>query len=170
MRLLCAPLIGLMFLTAVPAEPGGKDKDKEKDKDVTRFDIVSDYERYPQNKPQAALGSVIKALDERKIDYLFAHLADPAFVAARLKIYKAGLPAALAEESKDKVAFQRLTKAAADDFRDDPSKLKELARFAKDGEWEVGDDIAQARLKSLPARKVFLKKIDNLWYLLDRDK
>ncbi len=164
MRVLCASLLALTFLTGLTARPAAQDKT------AVRFGIEANLENFPQKTPQLALKSVLKAMEESKIDYLLAHLADPAFVKGRLKIYKTGMSAALTEESKDTLAFQRLVKATTENFRDDPTKVKELARFTKEGEFEAGDDVAEVRLKSLPARKVFLKKIDNLWYLQDRDK
>jgi hypothetical protein len=164
MRLLCASVLGLTVLTGVCAQPAGKGKAG------APFGIEPNHERYPQKTPQAALGSVVRVLAEKRYDYLLAHLADPAFVKAQLKLYKGQLPASLAEESKNLLAFQRLAKATGEHFRDDPSKLRELTRFAKDGEWKVDEKVATATLKILPARRVFLKKIGERWYLEDRDK
>ena len=65
------------------------------------------------------------------------------------------------------VADAHFTAARADD---DPTKVRELARYAKDGEWSVEGARASATNKLLPARKVFLKKIGERWYLEDRDK
>ncbi len=164
MRLLCALVIGLTVLTAPGAQPAGKGKAG------APFGIDPDYESYPQKTPKAALGSVLKALTQKRYDYLLAHLADPAFVQAELKRFKGQLPASLAEESKNLLAFQRLVKATAVHFQDDPTKLRELSRFAKDGTWKEDENRASATLKILPARKVFLKKINDRWYLEDRDK
>jgi hypothetical protein len=165
MRALCASVIGLTFLTGLDARPAGKGKSAP-------FRVEPDYDAYPQKTPKEALSSVLKVLAAKQYNYLLAHLADPAFVQARLKLYKRGLPASLSEESKDFVAFQRLVKATRDHFRNEPTKLRELARFStdKDAEWEVGDKVTTVSLKSLPARKVFLKKIGERWYLEDRDK
>jgi hypothetical protein len=164
MRFLCASVIGLTVLTGICAQPAGKGKAG------APFGIEPDYERYPQKTPQLALGSVLKALADKKYDYLLAHLADPAFVKAQLKLFRGQLPASLAEESKNVLAFQRLVKATTEHFQDDPTKVRELTRFAKDGEWKVDETLATAALKILPARRVFLKKIGERWYLEDRDK
>jgi hypothetical protein len=168
MRFLCASLIGLTLLSGLVAQPAGKGKGKGPT--TTRFGIDLDLERYPQKTPQLALDSVLKALADKRFDYLIAQLADPAFVQGKMKLYKSTMPKSLADESKDVLAFQRLVKATAEHFRDDPTKIRELARYAKDGEWSVEDARANATYKLLPARKVFLKKIGERWYLEDRDK
>ncbi len=166
MRLLSVPLLALALFATTGAQPAGKDKDKA----VIRFRIEADFERYPQKTPQEALASVLKALEDKRIDYLLAHLADPAFVQAKLKVLKSQMPRALADESKDTLAFQRLVKATTEHFQDDPSKVRELGRFARDGEWDADDKLALATLKALPTRKVYLKKVDGRWHLQDRDK
>jgi hypothetical protein len=170
MRFLCASVIGLTLLSGPVAQPAEKGKGKGKGTTTTRFGIDLDLETYPQKTPQMALGSVLKALTDKRFDYLIAQLADPAFVQGKMKVYKSQMPKSLAEESKDVLAFQRLVKATAEHFRDDPTKIRELARYAKDGEWSVEDARASATNKLLPARKVFLKKIGERWYLEDRDK
>jgi hypothetical protein len=163
MRVLSASLICLAVLTGASAQTAGKGKP------VVNFNIEADFDRYPQKTPQEALNSVLKALTDRRVDYLLAHLADPAFVQARLKSLKAQMGASLTEETKTTLAFERLVKATDEHFRDDPTKVRELGRFAKDGEWEI-NGVATVSLKLLPARKVFLKKVQNRWYLEDRDK
>jgi hypothetical protein len=166
MRFLSAALLGLTMLTGLAAQPAGKGKATT----TTRFGIELDLDTYPQKTPQAALASALKTMADRRYDYLIAQLADPAFVKSKMNLFKSQLPASLAEESKDILAFQRLVKTTAEHFRDDPTKIRELARFARDGQWDVGDNVATATYKLLPARKVFLKKIEDRWYLQDRDK
>jgi hypothetical protein len=170
MRFLCASVIGLTLLSGLVAQQAGKGKGKGKGPTTTRFGIDLDLDTFPQKTPQVALTSVLRALAEKRFDYLIAQLADPAFVQSKMKLYKSTMPKALAEESKDVLAFQRLVKATAEHFRDDPTKIRELARYVKDGEWKVEDTRASASYKLLPARKVFLKKIGERWYLEDSDK
>jgi hypothetical protein len=164
MRVLSASLLCLAVLTGASAQNAGKGKP------VVNFNIEADFDKYPQKTPQQALGSVLKALADRRVDYLMAHLADPAFVESKLKIYKAQLAASVPEDTKATLAFQRLVKATDEHFRDDPTRVRELTRFAKDGEWAAADGLAVASLKLLPARKVFFKKIQDRWYLEDREK
>ncbi|HYT91841.1 MAG TPA: hypothetical protein VEL76_24210 [Gemmataceae bacterium] len=164
MRVLSASLLCLAVLAGASAQTAGKGKP------VVNFNVEADFDKYPQKTPQEALNSVVKALTDRRVDYLLAHLADPAFVQAKLKILKAQMSASLTDDTKATLAFQRLVKATDEHFRDDPTKVRELGRFAKDGEWATAESGAAASLKLLPARKVFLKKVQDRWYLEDRDK
>ncbi len=164
MRLLSVPLFALALFATADAQPNGKDKI------IIRFRIEADLERYPQKTPQEALASVLKALQDKRVDYLLAHLTDPAFVEAKLKVLKSQMPRSLTDESKDTLGFERLVKATTEHFENDPTKVRELGRFAKDAEWDADDKLALATLKALPTRKVYLKKVDGLWRLQDRDK
>ena len=49
-----------------------------------RFAIEADPDAFPQATAKDALGSVVKAIGENRIDYLLAHLADPAYVDKRV--------------------------------------------------------------------------------------
>jgi hypothetical protein len=166
MRLLSVPLLALALFAWADAQPAGKDKEKTS----VRYRVEADLERYPQKTPKEALASALKALGDKRIDYLLAHLADPAFVQAKLKGLKGQLPASLTDDSKELLAFQRLVKATTEHFAEDPTKIRELARFAKDGEWDGDEKLTLVTLKTLPGRKVYLKKVDGLWRLQDRDK
>src|SRR5262245_17927321 len=55
-----------------------------------RFGYDVNENRYAQKSPEDALKSVIAAIESKKIDYLVAHLADPAFVDTRIKEYVKG--------------------------------------------------------------------------------
>lgn len=50
----------------------------------TRFDIPANADAFPQNTPQAALKSVVSAIEKGKVDYLTAHLIEPSFIDARI--------------------------------------------------------------------------------------
>ncbi|HYV36101.1 MAG TPA: hypothetical protein VE988_10385, partial [Gemmataceae bacterium] len=77
----------------------------------------------------------------------------------------------LSNEQKQSLAFDELVKTIADNFQNDPTKLKELQRFEKEGEWTENGKDAVATLKGLAARKVFMKQIaPERWVLLDREK
>jgi hypothetical protein len=162
MRVLSASLLCLIVLAGASAQTAGKGKP------VVNFNIELDLDKFPQKTPQEALGSVVKALADGRVDYVMAHLADPAFVQARLKVIMSTM--AGSDDVKMPIAFQRLVKATDEHFKDDPTKVRELGHFAKDGEWNTADDVAVATLKNVPARKVFMKKLQNRWYLQDRDK
>src|SRR5690349_21732166 len=50
-----------------------------------RYGLALDTKAYPQATPKEALASMLKAIDEKKFDYLAAQLADPGFVDERVK-------------------------------------------------------------------------------------
>src|SRR5262249_47654862 len=146
MRVVVAVLVGLVGVAAVCARQAGE-------KAPRRYLIDADLEQYPQDTPEKALKSAVKAIDGRKIDYLLAQLADPEFVDRRVEEYKADFGEKVKEESRAVLAFDKLVKETAAHFRDDPSSVKELQRFAREGEWETGGNKASAKLKDLPARR-----------------
>src|SRR5205085_31031 len=106
------------------------------------------------DEPKAALASVVKALEEKRVDYLLAHLADPEFVDARVKIYKGN--------------FDELVKETSARMVDNPSVLKELRRFLKDGKWKTFNATAEASLDDLKVRRVYFRQIKKRWYLEQR--
>ena len=126
------------------------------DKTDRRFGVEYDPENYSQKTAKASLASVVRAIDGRKLDYLLAQLAEPAYIDKRVRDLGGN--------------FRDLVKETANQFNADPTMLKELKRFASEGEWEEGEDTATARLKDVKSRAVFLKKIDNRWYIENRQK
>jgi hypothetical protein len=141
---------------------------------VIRYRIPANYEKYPQDTPAKALASVVKAVELGQIEYLLAHLADPAFVDRRVDEYKAQHSHLVKEKAREDgrilLAFERLTNETRDHFKGEPGLVKELQRFAQKGEWETKDGIAVAQLKSIPTRRVFMKEIQKRWYLEDRQR
>ena len=126
------------------------------EKTERRFGVEYDPDNYSQKTAKEALASVVKAIDGRKFDYLLAQLAEPTYIDKRVQ----GMDG----------DFRALVKETADRFNADPTLLKELKRFSNEGEWEEAEDIATAKLKDVKARAVFFKKIDNRWYLENRQK
>jgi hypothetical protein len=126
------------------------------EKPKARFNIDYDADNYPQNSPKACLGSVIKAIDARRIDYLLAQLADPQYVDARVK----GLDG----------NFREMVKETTERLAADPTIVRELRRFLSSGDWEEGEEAASAKLKDVKNRAVFLKKINDRWYFENRQK
>ncbi len=131
-----------------------------------RYRIQPDFRRYPQATPQKALESVVRAINVRDFSYLMAQLADPAYVDAKVEDYKKSLKGP--ENARTLVAFDKLAQEVARHFQDDPSLARELRRFAKEGEWEVGPNGASARLKDVASRRVYFKKLQDRWYLENR--
>jgi hypothetical protein len=127
-----------------------------KDKVVKRYQTEAKLEDYPQDAAKKTLESVIKAIGASKIDYVLAHLADPKFVDARVSVLNDD--------------FDALVKETTNYLANDPTILKELKRFAKEGEWEEGDGSASVYLKENKDRRAFMKKIGNRWFLENRQK
>lgn len=116
-----------------------------------RYAIIPDLDEYPQDTPQKALSSVVRAIQRKKFDYLLAQLADPEWVDRRVRLYGDKFEAVV-EETRTKLT-------------NDPAEIKELNRFVTDGTWDVQETTASAELKDVKDRHVYLKKIGTRWYL-----
>jgi hypothetical protein len=143
---------------------------QEPDKLAKRYGFEVNTTTYPQESPQKALASVVKAIQNGRVDYLLAQLADPAFVDRRVAEYKGQLVGS--EDAKTILAFDRLVKETSEHFREDPLLVKEMQQFVRaDKEaWDADEDKATARLKELPGRQIFLKKLGERWFLENRRK
>lgn len=134
-----------------------------------RYRVEPNVRNYPQDTPQKAMGSVVKAVNLRDFTYLLAHLADPGYVDARVEEYKKGLTGP--DDARTLVAFDKLTREVAKHFQDDPSLAQELRRFAgPEAEWEVAANSASAKLKDVPSRRVYFKKLKDQWHLENRSE
>ena len=125
-------------------------------KPYTRHGVVAIYNKYPQTTAKEALASVIRALEGNHVDYVLAHLTDPAFVDQRVKQYN-GRFADLVEESRAKLSSN-------------PATIKQLQRFLKEGEWMEEDGTVTVKLKDVKDQQVFLKRIDKRWVMENRTK
>src|SRR5262245_57116067 len=117
---------------------------------ATRYNIDYDSNAFPQDTARLALTSVIKALNERRVDYLLAQLTDPEFVDDQVSKVHGG-------------KFEALVGVVKNKFANDPELIKNLTRFSKEGDWDIGETAASAKLKDL-REKIFLRKIDSRWY------
>ncbi len=125
-------------------------------KPPTRYGVVAIFNKYPQGTAKEALASVLRAIDAQHVDYLLAHLTDPAYVDQRVKGY-GGKFEELVEESRTKLAGN-------------PAAIKLLRRFLTAGEWEEGEGTATVKLKDVKDQQVFFKRIDKRWYMENRMK
>jgi hypothetical protein len=121
-----------------------------------RFGVEADLDVYPQDTPKAALASVVKAIDGRRFAYLAAQLADPDEVDKRVT----GLDG----------KFDRFVKLVTDRLTDDPETVRQLRRFAAEGEFNVNGDAASVSEKGITGKQVFLRKVGSRWFLEDRQK
>jgi hypothetical protein len=144
MRVALGAILTLVCLTGlVAARPEGE----------MRFGVALDTKTYPQTTPQEALGSVLKAIEARRVDYVLAFLADPQTVAAAVKNDFDG----------DFVKYVRAMEGKLT-----PEVAKLFGRFLKEGEWKIEGDSASAKLKDVPDKSVFMHKVDGRWRLETR--
>jgi hypothetical protein len=134
-------------LLAVAAAAGAAER--------SRYGIRPDREAYPQGTPKETLTSVLKTIDAGRLDYLLAHLTDPAWVDDRVgRLFGGRFDEQLAD-----------TRA-----RLDPASVKLLRRFLAEGDWVEDDDHARVRLKDVIDRAVFLVRRSGRWYLQNRGR
>ena len=123
---------------------------------------------YPQKTPQEALQAVVKCLDGKKIDYLLAHLTDPKFVdesvAQYARSYKGN------DDARTILGFERLVRETVAHFQEDPLLIKELRQYLKDAAWEVQEDSAIGTLKNASPRRVFFRKLEERWFLENKQQ
>jgi hypothetical protein len=115
---------------------------------VTRYKIPNDLKTYPQGSAKETLQSLIKAVEAKNVGYILAHLADPEWVDGRVKEYGQ--------------SFEALFKEAKAKLIEDPSALKLLKRFEKDGTWESAEFKAEVKLKDVADK---FHKIGDVWFL-----
>jgi hypothetical protein len=125
-------------------------------KPAERYGIEPNLPDFPQASPKETLSSVLKALEQRRIGYLLAQLADPEYVDMRVKKIHGGKFDAMVEEVTAKLA-------------NDPGAVKKLRRFLDEGTWDIQDAMASARLKDVTER-VYLRKVDGRWYFENQHK
>lgn len=154
----CGIILAFVILcAAASAQDEGK-------KSPRRFGFDVDDITFPQKTPKEAMTSIAKALERKKVDYLLAQLADPAYVDYWVDQYKDDFPLGK-EEGKRLLAFDRLARETNRYFENDPLIVKDLRAFAKLAEWKEEEGVAIGTVETIPARKVFLKKIGDRWFL-----
>jgi hypothetical protein len=126
--------------------PGGVRADEV----VQRYGINADYKTYPQATAKETLASLLKAVENKHLDYALAHLTDPHWVERRVKD--------VGGKFEDLVKECRETKL-------DPAAVKQLRRFLQDGEWKVEEKTAEVHLKDVADRSVRFYKVDDRWFM-----
>src|SRR5260370_40239946 len=101
------------------------------------YGIEADLDNYPQAEAKAALESVLKAIDKKKIDYLLAQLSDPKWVDSWVQKVYGGKFEAMVKETTAKLAS-------------DPTEVEELRRFLRGGTWGANDSEGLGGLKDIP--------------------
>ena len=150
----------LVFVFLCSAAPAQDDKKKE----PRRFGFDVDQETFPQKTPKDAMESIAKALDGKKVAYLLAHMVDKSYVDYWVDRYKDDFTQGK-EEGKRLLAFDRLVRERTEYLQNDPLIARDLRIFAREAKWEVMEDLAVGTTEKVPARKVFLRKMGERWFL-----
>jgi hypothetical protein len=150
MRLGLVLLTALAFATLLPGQ-AAKESDPGR-----RYGYDADLATYPQKTPQETLGSVLKAIENKRIAYLMAQLAEPGYVDERVQKVHAGKFDGLVNETTEKVAR-------------DPGVIRKMRRYLSDGMWDTQGNSASAQIKAVPER-VFFKKIGNRWFFENKNR
>jgi hypothetical protein len=149
MRLIAAALVAFLCAWSVAAADPGKGESTK------RYGIEADLKAYPQSTPKETLASVLKAVENKRVDYLVAQLADPEYVDERVKRIFGGKFEEQVNDTRTKL---------------DPPTVKLLERFLKDGDWIGKESPASVVLKDVKDRAVSFVKIGDRWYMQNNDK
>src|SRR5262249_10026156 len=147
----------LLLIGIIGVNPLQAQAPKDAKPPAPRYGVEPNLENYPQGTPQETLGSVLKAIEANKINYLLAHLTDPPWVDQRVKQVHNGKFEEMVEETTNKLAHDRGT-------------IKELRRFLTEGTWETSDATASAQLKDVKNRRVYLRKLEGRWFFESRQQ
>ena len=162
---ICRALVVLVVVgTILPTNAQDQPK-----KPPVRFGFDVDELTFSQRTPDETMKSIAKALDRKKADYLLAHLADPLYVDYWINQYKKEFTKGK-DEGKVLLAFDRLVAETNLYFQNDPLIIRDLRVFSRDGKWEEKDDLAIGTVDSIPARKVFLRKMGDRWFLENKQQ
>ena len=160
---LCMAILAFAFLCAASPGQDGKKKSQK------RYGFEVDEITYPQKTPAEAMKSIGLALERKRVDYLLAQMADPAHVDFWVDQYKMEFTQGK-EEGRRLLAFDRLVRETVLYFDNDPLIVKELRVFARDAKWTEEGETAVGVVESIPARKVFLKKVGERWFLENKQQ
>ena len=117
---------------------------------------VEAIDKYGQKTPKDTLRSVLAAIEAKRVDYVLAHLADPAFVDERVK--------------QTGGRFEIMVKETTQKLDADPESLRELRKFLSDGEWKEDGNNTSANCPDVKGKQVYLKKIGDRWFFMNRVK
>jgi hypothetical protein len=124
---------------------------KEKENVQTRFGVLPNVELYPQSEPKELLNSVVKALQQGRVEYLLAHLTDPSFIESRMR--------------NSNASFSELVEVAKAKLKEDPDLYRSIRIIAREGELAEQGDVAMFSHKDFKDRKIFVVKIGQRWFI-----
>lgn len=163
--------LGPIFVVMVAAiASSAQDGEKKAPPAPTRrFGMDVDETTFPQQTPAEAMKSIGTALDRKRFDYFLAHMADPAYVDYWVDRYKNDFPQGK-ESARALLAFDRFVREKVQYYQNDPLIVKDLRAFARDAKWAEDANTAIGTVETIPARKVFLKKIGERWFLENKQQ
>ncbi len=123
--------------------------------DTRRYGVEVDLKTYPQGTPKDALAAVLKAVENKRIDYVVAQLAEPAFIDDRVKRTFGGKFEEQVNDTRIKL---------------DPGAVKLLERYLKEGDWTSMESPVSVSLKDVKGRAVSFIKVGDRWYVQNGDK
>jgi hypothetical protein len=154
-----------------------------------RYEILYNPDLYLQVTPKDTLQSVLGAIARDRYDYVAAHLMDPEWVDARLftnqtyfdrvageQIVSTAAGASLrgaalearVHEASSRLNFRTLTGQIRAKLADEPEHVKLMRRFLREGDVQAAGDTAVMRLKDVPDRALYFKKVKDRWYVENR--
>ena len=147
----------------------GAPAQEEKKKAPRRFGFDVDETTFPQQTPTDAMKSIATAVDRKKIDYLLAHLVDPLHVDYWVDRYKEGFTQG-SDDARRLLAFDRLVRERTEYLQNDPLIAKDMRTFAREAKWEEAGELAIGTTEKVPARKVYLRKLGDRWFLENKQQ
>jgi len=142
-----ACLLGMSMIPLAAAQ------EKKPVQPAARFGITADLETYPQGSAKQALQSVAKALDRKRVEYILAHLSDPAFVDEQVQKFDG--------------KFNDLVQETVKHFADNPKQTQEFRKFLTQGEVAESGASAKVSLKDVPDRQISLRLIEGRWFIMN---
>jgi len=67
-------------------------------------------------------------------------------------------------------AFRQVVRDAEEKLTDDPTLVKELRRYLREGDFTAGTNAAAAALRDVKDRQVFFKKVGERWFIENRQQ
>jgi hypothetical protein len=162
-------LVILAFAAIASFSEAQDDAKKKPTPETARFGFNVDEVLYPQKTPPETMKSIVTAIDRKRVDYLLAQIVDPVHVDYWVDQYKQDISLGK-EEGRRLLAFEKLARETILYYQNDPLIVKDLRVFAKEAKWSDEGDVAVGTVDTIPARKVFLKKIGDRWFLENRQQ
>ena len=140
-----------------------------------RFSVAYEGELYPQTSPKTTMTSISKALQRERIDYLVAHLVDPAYADAQVpKFYKDRFKKTIEQErerpdydNRVKEAFDAVVKEVIDHMASEPKESGYLTRLLKEGTIEEAGTSAKVTHKDVPGLTLTLRQVEGRWFMVN---